>query len=193
MRDIAFASTQFYPIMPRKTLMEIFSIRKEGKEPIAHQKIQYTMVMYAFELVSDDTIQGKKIKSGMIKDYLLAAATLVSRFNIIRRDARKELNCKELCEAINKVVAEVKRFEDVLDRCEAYTARMHNALATIIGGMHIDFLEVAILNWFFDRLPKRNQTKQMAPRKIQRRHNTIREKSERRSKSLCPKRHYILW
>ena len=104
--------------------------------------------MYAFELASGDTIQGEKIKSSTIKDYLLAAATLVRRFDIIGRDARKELNCKELCEAIHKIVAQVKWFEDVTECCEAYTARMHNKLATMIGGMHIDCLEVASFDWF---------------------------------------------
>ena len=101
-------------------------MRKEGEEPIAHQKLQYTMAMYAYELASGETIQGTKIKSSTIKDYLLAAATLVMRFDKLGRDARKELNCKKLCEAIQKVVAQVKRFEDVPDRVKAYTARMHN-------------------------------------------------------------------
>ena len=128
--------------------MEIFSMRKEGEEPIAHQKLQYTMAMYAYELASGETIQGTKIKSSTIKDYLLAAATLVMRFDKLGRDARKELNCKELCEAIQKVVAQVKRFEDVPDRCEAYTAHMHNELAQKIGGMHIDCLEVSLFDWF---------------------------------------------
>ena len=137
--------------------MEIFSIRKKGEEPIPHQKLQYTMAMYAYELASGDTIQGIKIRSSTIKDYLLAAATLVMRFDIIGRDARKELNCKELCEAIQKVVAQVKRFENVPDRMEAYTARMHNELAHMISGMHIDCLEVAGFDWFTIALQNGNR------------------------------------
>ena len=45
----------------KKKLMEIFSIRKKGQEQIAHQKLLYTMTMYAFELASGDTIQGGKL------------------------------------------------------------------------------------------------------------------------------------
>ena len=115
------------------------------------------MAMYAYELASGDTIQGIKIRSSTIKDYLLAAATLVMRFDIIGQDARKELNCKELCEAIQKVVAQVKRFENVSDRMEAYTARMHIELANMIGGMHIDCLEVAGFDWFTIALQNGNR------------------------------------
>ena len=45
-------------------------------------------------------------------------------------------------------MAQVKRFEDVLDRCEAYTSRMHNKLAIMISGMHIDCLKVVAFEWF---------------------------------------------
>ena len=45
-------------------------------------------------------------------------------------------------------MAQVKRFEDVPDRCEAYTLCMYNELAIMIGGLHIDCLEVAAFDWF---------------------------------------------
>ena len=45
-------------------------------------------------------------------------------------------------------MAQVKRFEDVLDCCEAYTPRMHNELALMIGDMYIGCFEVADFDWF---------------------------------------------
>ena len=67
----------------RKKLVGLFCIRKQGEEPILHKKLQYTMAMYAFELSSGASIQGTKIRSSTIKDYLLAAATLISRFDVL--------------------------------------------------------------------------------------------------------------
>ena len=98
----------FIHFCKEKRLMEIFSIRKKGKQPIQHRKLHYVMAMYAFELASGSTIQGIKIKSSTIKDYLLAAATLISRFDVLGRDARKELNCEKLCEANSNNPTEIE-------------------------------------------------------------------------------------
>ena len=71
------------------------------------------MACYSFHLATGATLQVNTIKSGTIKEYLLAAATLISRFDILGREARKELNCDKLCDPISKVLAQVKRFEEM--------------------------------------------------------------------------------
>ena len=45
-------------------------------------------------------------------------------------------------------MVQVKRFEDVPDRCEAYTARMHNELALMISDMPRDCFEVVAFDWY---------------------------------------------
>ena len=75
------------------------------------------MVSYAFHLASGATIQANVIESGTIKESLLA-------FNVLEHNVRKEINCDKLCEPINKVMAQVKRFKDVSNCCEPYTQKI---------------------------------------------------------------------
>ena len=127
--------------------MEIFLVRKEGDKPILHEKLQYVMACYSFHLASGATLQANTIKSGTIKEYLLAAATLIRRFDILGRDSRKELNCDKLCDPINKVLAQVKRFEEMPNRCEAYTPAMHKQFEKMIVGLNKNGFESSTFDW----------------------------------------------
>ena len=66
----------------KNDLMKLFPIRKKGDNLILHKKLHGVVASCAFHLASGATIQAKVIKSGTLKEYLLAAATLFSRFDM---------------------------------------------------------------------------------------------------------------
>lgn len=110
--------------------------------------LNFTMATYGVHLATGHSIKAINIKAGTMKEYMLAAAGLIKLFDKIPRGSRKELHTDRLCNTVSKVLGEVKRFEDIPNRCEAYTPSMQRHLVKMAKNMPKDSLEVALVDWF---------------------------------------------
>jgi len=106
--------------------------------------------MYGHHLLTGHTIHSKSIKADTASKYLLAAATLLCCFDTIPgRDGRKKFSTdKGMCNEINMVLKEARRYEAVPDRREAFTLAMQQALRTECKDHDPDSLEPALTDWF---------------------------------------------
>jgi len=106
--------------------------------------------MYGHYLLSGHTIHSQSIKADTASAYLLAAATLLSHFDIVPgRDGRKRFRTdKYLCNEIAVVLKEAKRYESVKDRREAFTLAMQQKLRTECKDQDPDSLASALTDWF---------------------------------------------
>jgi hypothetical protein len=105
------------------------------------------MASYAIFLATGHAIRSKSIKGDTISNYLLAASTLISLFDPIKRDARKLDQSDKICDAVTRVIREVKRFEKVPKRCEAYTIAMHRRLFETTRFVSKDCSNAANFDW----------------------------------------------
>ncbi|KAG7354488.1 hypothetical protein IV203_003844 [Nitzschia inconspicua] len=80
------------------------------------ETLNYIFACYAAHLGSGHTLSRRTVRSDTIRNYLLAAATLVQLFHPHNLDPRKEKGAPSLCPAIDKVLKELKRWENIPDR-----------------------------------------------------------------------------
>ena len=85
----------------------------------------YLLGCYAVYLANGHTLTARSIKAETIGKYILAAASLIQMFDKLHRDPRKVDGQTTTCPQIQKVIAEVKRYENVPHRCEPLLSLIH--------------------------------------------------------------------
>jgi hypothetical protein len=73
--------------------------------------------------------------------------TLISLFDPIKQDARKLDQSDKICDTVTRVIKELKRFEKVPKRCEAYTIAMHRRLFETTRFVSKDCSNAANFDW----------------------------------------------
>ena len=107
------------------------------------------MAMYLVYLSEGHTLQHKRIHSCTIKAYLLAAATFIQLCDHYpHRDARKADNATLLCPAVARLLANLKRFEDIPNKKEAYTLAMQKELYRHTRDSTKYSLALSLFQWF---------------------------------------------
>jgi hypothetical protein len=113
------------------------------------ESMNYVMACYASHLATGHSLSSRALKVGTIRQYLIAAASFVAVFDSVQgRDARKEKGSDSLCPALDKVLKEQKRWEDVPDRGEGWTVGLQLALMTRYEGTPFLGKHQAIIDWF---------------------------------------------
>jgi hypothetical protein len=114
------------------------------------ETLNYIFACYAMHLGTGHSLSFRNIRSGTIRGYLLAAASLVMSFDRdpSGRDARKELGQSTLCFPLDKVLKELKRWEDVPKRREPYSLAMQFALMAQTKDVNPLGLLPALADWF---------------------------------------------
>jgi hypothetical protein len=120
-------------------------------ERVPLERCNYTLALYAAHLASGSMLVCKSVKSGTIAGYLWDVARFLANFEARdprRTDATQTTNA----ECISGVLAEVKRWELVPNRCEPLTVNMYmwlldhgNAPASVHGP---DLRYRAVTSWF---------------------------------------------
>jgi hypothetical protein len=111
--------------------------------------MNYVMACYACHLATGHSLSSQTLKVGTIWKYLIAAASFVAVFDSVRgRDARKEKGSDSLCPALDKVLKEQIRWEDVPDRREGWTVGLQLALMARHEGTPFLGKYQAIIDWF---------------------------------------------
>jgi hypothetical protein len=80
--------------------------------------------MYAMHLATGNTLLCRSIKSGTIKDYVLAAASFLSLFGNEVDYRRSTPTDKAFCPELQAVYKEIERWEKVPNRREPFTLEM---------------------------------------------------------------------
>ena len=111
--------------------------------------LNYIMACYSVFLATGHTIYQRQVRASTIDKYLHAAATFIQFFDKYpHRDSRKEMNTTAICQPIRKVTDQVKRFENITEKREAYTLAMQKELHGQIQGCDIDGIDTALFEWF---------------------------------------------
>ncbi|KAG7339164.1 hypothetical protein IV203_020107 [Nitzschia inconspicua] len=112
------------------------------------ETLNYLFACYAAHLGSGHTLSRRAIRSDTIRNYLLAAATLVQLFHPHNLDPRKEKGIQSLCPAIDKVLKEMKRWENIPDRREPYTVAMQVLFCSKVSASEPNCKLSALCDWF---------------------------------------------
>ncbi|KAG7373857.1 hypothetical protein IV203_012952 [Nitzschia inconspicua] len=112
------------------------------------ETLNYIFACYAAHLGSGHTLSRRAVRSDTIRNYLLAAATLVQLFHPHNLDPRKEKGAPSLCPAIDKVLKELKRWENIPDRREPYTVAMQLLLCSKVAASEPYSKISALRDWF---------------------------------------------
>ena len=102
------------------------------------------IALYALSLVQCNTLHATSIKSGTIKRYLHAAASLSTQAN--EADPRLNIYGKNSA-PMQKVLQEQKRWEDMPNRREPVTPEMIECMWERCKNLPIDSLEYALFDW----------------------------------------------
>ena len=135
----------------RKLLDRIFSLKLDETKyetPPTTDMLNFAMACYAVFLARGHSLRCRSIKSDTIKIYLHNAATFVSRFDTVDRDARKKEGETKLCPPVASVVGIVKRYEDMKNRREPFTLGMLHLLFSKVYFISKDSCKAALANWF---------------------------------------------
>lgn len=117
-------------------------------EHVTTDTLNYIMACYAVFLATGHTIYQRQVRSATIDKYLHAAATFIQFFDKYpHRDARKEKNTTSICPPVKKVVDQVKKFENISDKREAYTLAMQKEFHFQNQGQSKDCKNVALEQW----------------------------------------------
>jgi hypothetical protein len=103
--------------------------------------------MYAVHLATGHNLWCQSLRLATINNYLLHAAQLVLYFDPEARDPRKDEH-GHFAVCLQKVRHEIKRWEDIPEKWEPYTAPMHMLLAAQAANQPRDGLLNVLLDWF---------------------------------------------
>ena len=146
LRTICSRQTHFlWYCYKRRILQRILSL--EGEKPTT-KFFNFVFGCYAVYLANGHLLRVRSIRADTIGKYLLAAATLVQLFDTKHRDPRKGDNATALCPQIQKVIAEVRRFEGIANRCEPLDLLMIRYYMSRNAFRCTNSLEAAIIAWF---------------------------------------------
>ena len=98
------------------------------KTPPTTDMLNFAMECYVVFLARGHSLCCQSIKSDTIKIYLHNAATFVSRFDTVNRDARKKEGETKLCPPVASVVGIVKKYKDMTNCREPFTLGMLHLL-----------------------------------------------------------------
>ena len=122
LRTICFRQTHFlWYCYKQRILPRVFSL-----EAILPTTCFFNTVFgcYTVYLAKGHTLQARSICADTISKYLMAAALLVQVFNNQKRDPRKQDNKLTICPQIQKIIAEVQRFEFIPNQQEPLDVSM---------------------------------------------------------------------
>jgi hypothetical protein len=103
--------------------------------------------MYAVHLATGHNLWCQSLRLATINNYLLHAAQLVLYFDPEARDPRKDEH-GHFAVCLQKVCHEIKRWGDIPEKWEPYTAPMHMLLAAKAANQPRDGLLNVLLDWF---------------------------------------------
>ncbi|KAG7368827.1 hypothetical protein IV203_031570 [Nitzschia inconspicua] len=110
--------------------------------------LNYVFACYAAHLGSGHTLSRRNIRSDTIRNYLYAAATLVQMFHPEGLDPRKEKGLHAICPSIDKVLKELRRWENIPDRREPYTVAMQLLFCSKATSSDPNSKVSALCDWF---------------------------------------------
>ena len=118
-------------------------------DTVTSTMLNHIMACYTVFLATGHTIYQRQVRATTIEKYVHNAATFVAFFDTHpHRDARKEMQSTNICDPIKKIIDQVKRFEKIPDKREAYTLAMQKELHSRMTSLPKDCLLVALFQWF---------------------------------------------
>merc|ERR1712183_196098 len=105
------------------------------------------MAYYAVFIAMDHSLLCRSFKSNTIKIYLQNAATLITRFDSINRDARNKIGESKLYPPVAAVVGAVKRYKDMKNRREPFTLGVLHLLLSQLHFLSLDSYKYALSDW----------------------------------------------
>ncbi|KAG7354495.1 hypothetical protein IV203_003851 [Nitzschia inconspicua] len=113
------------------------------------ETMNYVLACYACHLATGHSLSSLTLRTGTIRKYLIAAASLIAIFDSEPgRDARKGKGSDSLCSPLEKVLKEQKRWEDVPDRREGWTVGLQLALMKKYSHFPFRGKHQTITDWF---------------------------------------------
>jgi hypothetical protein len=109
------------------------------------------MGMYVVHLGTGHTLPSLTIRSATVAKYAYAAAQLIAAFDDNSRDPRKDKDAK-FADCFVSVKAELRRWEDVHNRCEPYTMAMQVRLIALCNNQPANGLYCCLHDWFSTQL-----------------------------------------
>jgi hypothetical protein len=106
------------------------------------------MAIYAMHLGTGHTLLCKSILSSTVATYCQQAATFLALFDEKERDARKIEGGSSIAVCLTKVIAELKRWESMPNRCEPFTLSMLRLQAQRVVAKSLDGLQASLKDWF---------------------------------------------
>lgn len=107
-----------------------------------------SIAMYALYLATGNTIYSQIVRAATIEQYLIAAETLIEKFDPISyRKARFDAT-GGMYKGVSKVLTELRRLESIPERREGYTLAMHRRLFEKSRYLGLDTLLKVIYDWF---------------------------------------------
>lgn len=115
----------------------------EGEGSATAERGQYQLAMYAIHLHTGNTIYCKQIKGATVKQYVMAAATFLALFSY--RDFRKDDPIHtHMGRLLGPVFKDIERYEEIPNRKEPYSPKMHALARTLSAQFPADSLVAAL-------------------------------------------------